>query len=151
MQGDFWIIRSKHSEREQEQALSFLMEAIKLGLADGDVHIQMKTGDKAYTPAQHSAIWKYCGMVAEALSSRGVTLQTLLESMKKGAEIEVTKENVKYQMWAPLQKALFAEKSMRYLEKQQVSQIYDHINRFLVNEHSVSVPFPSKDLIDERN
>ena len=116
MQGDFWIIRSKQSDREQEQAMTFLMEAIKLGLAEGDVHIQMKTGDKAYTPAQHSAIWKYCGMVADALSSRGVTLQTLLESMKKGAEIEVTKENVKYQMWAPLQKALFSESSMRRLE-----------------------------------
>lgn len=151
MQGEFWIVKQKQSPREREDVIKFLTQAIKLGVNEGDVHIQLKVGDKAYTPAQHSAIWKYCTMVAEALKNKGVTLAVLLESMKKGAEVEVTKENVKYQMWAPLQKALFAEQSMRRLEKQQVTQIYDHINRFLVNEHSISVPFPSKDLVDERN
>ncbi len=151
MQGDFWIVRKNALPKEQEDALKFLTEAIRLGLMEGDVHIQMKTGDKAYTPAQHSAIWKYCGMVADGLREKGVTLQLLLESMKKGAEIEVTKDNVKYQMWAPMQKALFAEVSMRRLEKSQVGEIYDHINRFLSENHNLYVPFPSKDLIDERN
>lgn len=151
MEGEFYIIKKRQSERDQDHSLSFLMTAIKLGLGEGDVYVQIKKGDKAYTPAQHGAIWKYCKMVAEALSSKGVTLQALLSSMKKGAEIEVTKENVKYQMWAPLQDALFGEKSMRRLEKGQVSQVYDHINRFLSSEHQLHVPFPSKDLIDERN
>ncbi len=150
MQGEFWLLKTKDVPRDREEKLRFLMQAIKLGLNEGDVYVEVKVGDKSYTPAQHSAIWKYCSMVADALRGKGVTLRMLLDSMRKGGEIEVTKENVKYQMWAPVQKALFAEESMRRLEKQHVTQVSDHLHRFLVNEHGISVPFPSKDIPDAK-
>ena len=147
MDGEFWVVKKSYSTRDRERVIAGMIEAIQNLPTDQDVFVQIKSGKRAYTPAQHSAIWKYCAMVAEALSERGVTLSVLLDSMRKGSEIEVTKENVKYQMWAPVQKALFNEASMKVLKSDQVTQVYEHINRFLAQTHGVHVPFPSRELM----
>lgn len=149
MQGKFMIIKRNAHRTDHEVQIKTLIGEVEQALLKGDAYVQISEGDRAYTKSQHNAIWKFCDMVAKTLSEKGVTLQALIESMRNGAELEVTKENVKYQMWQTMQEALFGSKSMGKLERDQVSQIYDHINRFLINSHDVSVPFPSKEMISE--
>lgn len=149
MQGDHWLIRKDLREDEKERILSNIMQMIRFGMEGGSIFVQIHQAERAYTPSQHAAIWKFCSMVASALRKKGVTLRALLESMRRGGEIEVTKEAVKYQMWAPVQKATTGNESMKALKSNEVGGIYDHINRFLINEHGIHIPFPSKDILYE--
>lgn len=138
MQGQHWLIK------DSRQLEEFFLPDLKERLKKGPVAIKMEEGKKAYTTAQHAAIWVFCDHVAYHLAGHGVTLRSLVGSMKN-AEIELGREAIKYLMWQPIQEALFKTTSLSQLKADQVSRIYDHINRFLVEQHGIHVPFPSKE------
>ena len=58
-------------------------------------------------------------------------------------QISWTKDNVMELIWRPMQKGLFLTTSTKKLKSNQVSQVYEEINRALSEEYGLTVLFPS--------
>lgn len=85
-------------------------------------------------------------MVALELDKQGVTLQDVVEQIRK-AEIRPTKENLKEVMWKPMQKALFDKESSTQLSTGEVDKVYEMLNAFITKlpgYDGTSIPFPNE-------
>ena len=91
---------------------------------------------------QNAAIHLYCSMLAESLNNSGLDVMTTL---KHDIAIPWTMELVKGLIWKVVQKAMIDEKSTTKLDTSQVSAVYDVINRHMIEKHTISVIFPSKE------
>ena len=95
------------------------------------------------TDQQNKSIHLFCDLLAEALNDAGHTLN---DKVVIKADIDFTKENVKEQIWKPVQQAMYPDKtSTTQLTTGEVSKVYEQINRFIAERAGVSVPFPSED------
>ena len=101
------------------------------------------TGEKARTAAQNNAIHLYISQVTKALCEQGVTVREVLEATNVKAELTPTSPLMKEVLWRRMQVALCDVKSTTSLEKQQVSEIYENISRFLTR-YDISIPFPER-------
>ena len=99
------------------------------------------------TTQQNRALHLFCTLVAKALNDAGISLQQLLSKAK--VEIPCTKDNIKENLWRPIQKAVLKKHSTRELGKHEVDEVYDVINRFLSDfelngrRYHIHVPWPS--------
>ena len=64
-------------------------------------------------------------------------------------EIPCTEENIKEDVWKPIQKAMFNKSSTTMMERLEVSEVYETVNRFTAERFGVSVPFPSEETMSE--
>lgn len=94
---------------------------------------------------QNRAFHLFFRMVAEELNNAGLDVKTFL---KDGIELKWTEEMVKEIIWRTVQVAMFNKRSTTQLNKMEVSDVYEVINRKLC-EHGISVPFPCDE--DVRN
>ena len=94
-----------------------------------------------YTRKQHNAIFAYCQDVADGLNDSGKDMRKVL---KPEVEIPWTKESIYNIMWKGIQEVMFDTDSITKLETDQVSKIYETVNRHTA-KHGVSVKFPSKE------
>lgn len=93
------------------------------------------------TLPQNSALHLFLTQLAEALNEQGITLQQLLA---RSVEVYPTMENLKEDLWRPLQIKMFAKKSTTELAKLgEINQIYDSINK-AVAFWGIHIPWPSK-------
>lgn len=96
---------------------------------------------KSYTDNQRNASWLYMTMKAKQLNEAGLEMRKVL---KPTYEIPWTKDSLHDHLWIPVQKAMFGTDSMRSLKKDQVSKVYDVIERELAEKHGLDqLPFPS--------
>ena len=96
------------------------------------------------TEQQQRAIEVYCRTVSEALASKNLDMVRVLS--KKEIEIPWTQYSVKEYIFKEIEFAMFGKVSTTQLNKShEISDIYDVMNRWLVNEFEISVPFPSKE------
>lgn len=103
----------------------------------------------ARTSQQNKAINLYCRQLAEALDAAGYSV---MEVMRHDAEIPWSEELAKDLLWRTVQRAMFGKESTTELDKQEVSEVYEVVNRHIAQTKGVSVPFPSEDSRDaERN
>jgi len=93
------------------------------------------------TQQQNKAIHKYLAMLSEALNDAGFSV---MKVMRHDAEIPWSPENAKELLWRPIQEALLDKDSTTELDSDQVSKIYDVINRHLAEKTGVHVPFPDR-------
>jgi hypothetical protein len=63
--------------------------------------------------------------------------------LAEGTEIPWNVERVKDMIWRKVQFAMTKKKSTRDLTRKEVGEVYDVINRHLINGWGVSVPFPT--------
>ena len=100
-----------------------------------------------YTRKQHNAIFVYCEDVAKKFNASG---QDMRKVLKPEVEIPWTKESVYKFMWKKVQEAMFDSDSITKLETDQVSAIYETLNRHTA-KRGVSAKFPSKeeDMLNE--
>lgn len=104
-------------------------------------HVTLTIEKRQRTLTQNAAIHKYFSMLCEELNSEGLSVRaTLIE----GFELPWTDELVKEMLWKPVQKAIFKTISTTKLKTNEVSTVYDHINRKMI-EMDVFVPFPQKE------
>lgn len=80
------------------------------------------------TTQQNKALWKFFGLVADALTARGVTMRKVFESTTK-FDIPPSKDNV-HDLWTYFQKMLYNTDSTRELKRQE--QI-DQIHKIMMN------------------
>ena len=107
----------------------------------------MKTEQR--TIKQNSALHLYFAMVAGALNEAGLDLRVVL---KPEIEIPWSGETVKDFLWRPIQRFQVGKKSTTELDKKEISDIWEVLNRHLSEKFSIYVAFPSlQELIDKQN
>ena len=94
------------------------------------------------TMNQHNSIYKYCDMLAMSLNESGNDMKKVFDS---DFDIPWTKTSVKELIWNVVQEAMFGTTSIRELERDKVTQVYDVINRKISQKTGVFVPFPNRD------
>jgi hypothetical protein len=92
------------------------------------------------TDKQRAAIEVYCNMVAEACNAKGLDMVEVLS--KKAVEIPWTQYMVKELIFKKIELVMLGKVSTTQLEKTEVSTVYDVMNRWLINNFDISVPFP---------
>ena len=104
------------------------------------VQVQYTT-TKRRSSRQNNAIHLYCKLAADRLNLHGLDQRKVL---KPSFEIPWTQESFKENLWKPIMKAMFEIDSTTKLERGQVGQVYEVINRELSREFGVSTEFPDK-------
>lgn len=94
------------------------------------------------TDLQNKSLHKYFDMLASQLNEEGLDMRKVL---KPAINIPWTKESVKKHLWKPIQDAMYEKRSTTQLERIEVTEVYDVLNRHLGERFGVHVPFPSKE------
>ena len=105
-----------------------------------DKTIDVKVVIQKRTDKQLRSIWLYCGLVAEALNEAGLDIKLLI---KQDLEVSWTKELIMDIYWRTIQKTLFDTDSTKDLKTNQVSEVYEELNRH-ISKFGLSVPFPDR-------
>ncbi len=90
------------------------------------------------TDQQNKALHRWFRLVAQELAD----LHYDFRDVK--IEIQPTEHLVKDLMWKPVQEALYGSTSTTKLEKMEVADVYDHLNRLLGERFGIHVPFPEE-------
>lgn len=99
---------------------------------------------KQRTDQQRKSIEVYCRELATALNDSGLDQRAVLAEMREGVEIPWGQESVKDTLWRRIQVAIIGKESTTKLSTDEVSRVYDVLNRWTGQTFGVSVPFPEK-------
>ena len=91
------------------------------------------------TARQNRALHVYLRLLGEALNEAGLDQRAVLKS---NFPIPWSTETAKQNLFSPIMKAMFDIDSTTKLERVQVSQVYDVLNRSLSEKYGISIPFP---------
>ena len=91
------------------------------------------------TLKQNKALHKYFRLLAETLNDAGLDMRKV---MKPGIDIPWTAENVKLNLWKPIQEAMLEKESTTEMDTSDPSKVYDVLNRHLSEKLGIHVPWP---------
>jgi hemoglobin-like flavoprotein len=100
------------------------------------------SADKQRTAQQNKALHLYLTQVAQELDRQGHTMQNVVKKITK-VEIKPTLYNVKEMIWREIQKAVLGKDSTTFLEKNEIDQVYDVMNKWLGTYFEIYIPFPN--------
>ena len=101
-----------------------------------------QTSDKKRTGTQNKALHLYCQLVADRLNESGLNIEKVLRNFTM--EVDWTKESIKEILWKTAQRRMFGKESTTELDKhQEITKIWEVMNRFLAKLKVESIPFPS--------
>lgn len=109
-------------------------------LKNGVYQVDVRNMDMR-TIKQNSAMHKYFSMLSDKLNEGGLSVAKTLK-----IDIEWTPTSVKDLLWRPIQEAVLDKKSTTKLTKDEITKVYDVLNRALAERFGMSVEFPSRDL-----
>ena len=118
-----------------EEAIRELTETFE---KTGYVEMECTTA-RTRTARQNRALHVFFRVLSEALSDAGLDQRKVL---KPDFPIPWTTESAKENLFKPIMKAMFDIDSTTKLERVQVSQVYDVLNRNLSEKYGISIPFP---------
>lgn len=97
------------------------------------------------TTKQNNSLHVYFQILADRLNEAGLTVRQVIEHINKsGVEIEWTEKLTK-ELWRGVQKAQLQKSSTTKLTTDEVDKVYKVLDRFLLEEFGLDVPFPSDD------
>ncbi len=108
---------------------------------DKAIKVSVKSA-KTRTLTQNSSIHKYCALLAEAFNDAGLDMQKVLA---EGTNIPWSESKVKEDIWRVVQVAALGKESTTKLETNEVSKVYDIVNRHISQTFGIFIPFPSRD------
>jgi hypothetical protein len=132
--GEAWLI---NSDRSLENFKKFLDEQYA---EHKHLTLQWKTG-KQRTQRQNNALQQYCKDLADALNEAGLDMKKV---MKPEVDIPWSKDAVREHLWRPIMTAVTDKTSTTKLTRDEVTEIYDVINRHMAQKHGIVVQFPSE-------
>lgn len=91
------------------------------------------------TASQNAALHVYFTLVAKALNDAGLTVQ---ETLAHQMDIEWSPFRVKELIWKRAQDKFLGKPSTTLLEKNEIDEVYDHVNRFLGSLGIEQIVFP---------
>lgn len=139
MKGQFRIVNSQIS---LEAAIQELREKWK---HDKWLMIQTTT-EKQRTQLQNNSLHLWLTQVAQELNDKGLDVRQVLQ-MSKRQEIPWTMESVKSHLWRPVQEAYMGEKSTTRASSTEFTEVYDILNKTLIEKLGVVVPWPNRDAL----
>lgn len=95
------------------------------------------------TDQQNKALHKGCELLAEALNDAGYEMKAVLAA--KTADVPWTGASVKEVLYRPIMRAMTTKVSTTEMNRVEVSQVWDVLNRHLGENFGVTVGFPSED------
>ena len=102
---------------------------------------ETKSNKAVRTILQNRSMHKYFTLLSLALNSAG---WDMVKTLSKQVDIPWSSTSIKERLWHPLQQALTQKASTADLERPEVSQVYDILNRHTASKLGVSVPFPDQ-------
>lgn len=111
---------------------------------DKFLEIKIVRRAKQRTDQQRKAIEVYCRDLATSLNDAGLDQRAVLSEMREGVEIPWGQESVKDTLWRRIQVAILGKESTTKLSTDEVSRVYDVLNRWTGQTFGVSVQFPEK-------
>lgn len=126
----------------------YMAEEILREFKEGDlvsIEIKKLTPSKARSIPQNSSIHLYCGKLSDAFNNGGFDMKVVFDKMIKSFFISWSMILVKQVMWHKIQYALFDIESTTKLTTDQVTVVYEHINRFTAENFGISIQFPSQE------
>lgn len=111
---------------------------------DHFLEIKIVRRAKQRTDQQRKAIEVYCRDLATSLNDAGLDQRAVLSEMREGVEIPWGQESVKDTLWRRIQVAILGKESTTKLSTDEVSRVYDVLNRWTGQTFGVSVQFPEK-------
>lgn len=100
------------------------------------------------TDQQRKAYHLYFRWVSQSFQEKDIDMEMLVKA--KPLSMPVTETMVKEVIWKPILKAMEGRRSTEDMEKMEVSAVYDVMNRWLINEFGIYVPFPSDENFIEK-
>ena len=132
-------------EKGQLKPFNYVVTECLENMPDGYYEVKLKRvkkKGKLRTLLQNSSMWLYFTKLGKALNDAGLDMRKVL---KPEVEIPWTKDSVHQFLWLPIQGAMYKTESTTDLETDQVSKVYDVLNRHTGEKLGVSVLFPSID------
>ena len=112
---------------------------------DHFLEIKIVRRAKQRTDQQRKAIEVYCRDLAYTLNRAGLDQRKVFAAMREdGIDIPWRQETAKDSLWRPIQVAILGKESTTKLSTDEVSRVYDVLNRWTGQTFGVSVPFPDK-------
>ena len=108
------------------------------------LEIEITRKAKQRTSQQRKAIEVYCRGLATALNDAGLDQRAVLAKMREGVEIPWSQDTVKDTLWRRIQVAILGKEATTKLDADEVSRVYDTLNRWTGSTFGVSIPFPEK-------
>lgn len=103
-------------------------------------YVEMEcTTARTRTARQNRALHVYLRLLGEALNEAGLDQRKVL---KPDFPIPWTTHSTKENLFKPIMTVMFDVNSTTKLERIQVSQVYDVLNRSLGEKFGISIPFP---------
>lgn len=125
----------------KDNFLEFINDLTKQIEDNNEVIVDVRT-PRTRTITQNSSIHKYCQILSDKFNEAGLDMQTVLA---EGTSIPWSESKVKEDIWRTVQIALTGKESTKDLNTDEVSKVYDVVNRHLSQTFGVSVQFPSRD------
>ena len=111
-----------------------------MGFPEFGYHVEVKTGQR--TSSQRNAMEVYFRLLAKELNAAGLDMRIFL---KPSVALDWDQPNVKKRIWHPIMKIQTDKDSTAQLERDEISPIYDTINRHIGETHGIYVPFPQRE------
>jgi len=124
---------------QNEQQLNAYIEHLKSKLKKHKtIKVSVKSA-RQRTLTQNSSIHKYCAMMSEAFNDAGLDMQSVLTV---GTKIPWSEHTVKELIWRKVQIAATGKESTTELLTNEVTIVYDIVNRHISETFGVFVPWP---------
>ena len=95
---------------------------------------------------QNSALHRYFTLLAKELNKNGHKIQSNLNM-----NLDWSMLRVKELIWKEFQKIVLGKESTRLLTKQELITIYDYVNRYTSEAFGISIEFPNKEQLFEKD
>ena len=122
-----------------------LMQELQRRFADDHYLIVSIESGKIRSGQQRKAIEVYCRELAQALNEKGLDQRAVVAKMKEGVELPWSQATVKENLFRQIMQAILKKDSTTELEREEVSRVYDALNRWTAGTFGVSVLFPSEE------
>ena len=119
-----------------------VLKLIEFLLNAKDQSVEVKIHKHTRTNRQNRALHLYFDLLSEALNGGGFDMRA---TIKKDVEIPFTPETVKSHLWKPIMEAYLEKSSTTELRTNEISEVFEILNRHIGERTSVYVPFPNWD------
>ena len=106
----------------------------------GFVKIKYSTA-KQRTLTQNAALHKFCELLALKLNESGLDMCKVLSHH---VEIPWNPHEVKERLWRPVQESVINKASTAEANRNDYSEVYEVLNRYLGSRHGIHIPWPVK-------
>ena len=127
-----------------ETMREIMLDDLKVGEYYALKVVKMGAKKKRSLP-QNNAMYLFFKKLAAKLNDSGFDKRMVFEKMSKGFFIGWSSNCVKQDMWKPIMVACTGKESTAKLDKEEVSKIYENVNKFTTERLGFHEPFPSID------